>query len=124
MKRIPKSVEYLWFGALVLAPIVLWILPSTFFDTLGKDVCLSKLLLDTECFACGMTRAIMHFHHFEFSDAVYYNVGVFVAYPVLVIIWLIFMKASMQNLNIGLAKYIPLKTNRDYKEQKLRKIES
>jgi len=38
-----------------------------------------------------MTRAVMHLHHFDFDDAVYFNRGVFIVYPALVIIWCVWV---------------------------------
>lgn len=81
-----KTLTKLWLLALLLAPIVLWILPAGFFDD-GQAICPSKLFFDIECLGCGMTRAVMHFHHFNFDDAIYFNRGVFIVYPVLVILW-------------------------------------
>jgi hypothetical protein len=34
-----------------------------------------------------MTRAVMHFHHFEFDDAIYFNRASFIVYPALVVVW-------------------------------------
>jgi hypothetical protein len=54
------------------APIVLLLLPATFFDH-GKSICLSQLLFHTACPGCGMTRAIMHLIHGDFGGASEYN---------------------------------------------------
>lgn len=77
----------IWLGVLLLAPIVLWILPADFFDNSDRIVCLSRLILDVECPGCGLTRGIMHLHHFDFEEALYFNNLVFIAYPCLVILW-------------------------------------
>jgi hypothetical protein len=61
-------------------------LPATFFDS-GQSLCLSRLLLKTECPACGMTRGIMHLIHFDFEEAFAYNMMSFVVLPFLVILW-------------------------------------
>lgn len=76
----------LWLGALLLFPIILWLLPATFFDK-GQSLCLSKAIFDVECFFCGMTRAVMHLHHLDLEEAIYYNLLVLLVYPVLVILW-------------------------------------
>ncbi len=76
----------IWILLLLAFPLVLYMLPSTFFDS-GQSICPSKLLLNLECLGCGMTRAVMHFHHLEFDEALYYNQLVFIVYPVLVILW-------------------------------------
>lgn len=71
----------------ILAPFVLFLLPSTFFDK-GDSICLSKMLAGIECYACGMTRAVMHFIHFEFKEAWEYNRLSFLVVPLLVPLWL------------------------------------
>jgi Ni/Fe-hydrogenase subunit HybB-like protein len=63
-------------------------------------MCLSRLLFDIECWGCGMTRAVMHFHHFEFSDAIYYNMGVVLVYPLLIIVWYIWVKAALKETGL------------------------
>ena len=83
-----KTKTIIWFTLLLLAPLVLWALPADFFDAEdGFIICPSRAIFNFECLGCGMTRAIMHFHHFEFDDAIYYNRGSFLVYPALVAIW-------------------------------------
>ena len=65
-----------------IIPIILLVLPANYFDN-GKSICLSMLLLDKECYACGMTRAIMHLIHLDFADAVYFNPISIVVLPLL-----------------------------------------
>lgn len=89
-----KNVQRVWLIALLLAPIILWILPADFFDD-GKIItCASRLLFDVECWGCGMTRAVMHFHHFQFEDAIFFNTGVVAAYPFLIWLWYRWTKAA------------------------------
>lgn len=86
--------------ALVLAPIVLWILPGDFFDDSEIVMCLSRLVFDFECWGCGMTRAVMHFHHFEFEEAIFYNMGVVAVYPFLIWLWFSWVKGTASELNL------------------------
>ena len=72
---------------IVVLPIVLLILPKNFFDN-GESICLSKVLFDFECYACGMTRACMHLIHFDFEDAYAYNMLSFIVFPLLSIVWI------------------------------------
>ncbi len=72
--------------ATFLAPFLLWLLPSNFFDD-GESVCLSVQLAGVECYACGMTRAVMHLIHFEFSEAWGYNKIAFVVIPIFFLVW-------------------------------------
>ncbi len=72
---------------LFLMPIVLVILPADYFDK-GQSLCISVLLLKTECYACGITRAIMHLIHFQFEDAFDYNMMSFIVLPLLIVLWI------------------------------------
>jgi hypothetical protein len=98
-----KHIYNFWLVSLLLAPIVLWILPADFFDN-GADICPSKIFFHVECFGCGITRAVMHLHHFEFEEAIYYNYGVVVVYPLLFIIWIKWTKDALQHAVWG--KYL------------------
>jgi hypothetical protein len=75
-----------WLVLLLMAPLVLWLLPADFFDQ-GLVVCPSRVLFDLECFGCGMTRAVMYLHHLDIDQAVYFNPGVLLVYPALVMVW-------------------------------------
>lgn len=97
---------------LAAAPLVLWILPSDFFDRGGVTVCLSVLIFDIECWGCGLTRAVMHLHHFEFSDAAYFNPLVFLVYPLLVLLWFKLFRFSAHYAGLWPAKWMPVKKER------------
>ncbi len=92
-----KIFPLLWLIGLVLVPIVLWILPASFFNE-GQATCLSRIFFDVECFFCGITRAVMHFHHFEFEEAIYYNMLVVLVYPALVGLWCLWTYQSYKKL--------------------------
>jgi len=68
-------------------PIILFILPADYFDN-GQSICASVLLFDIECYGCGMTRAVMHLIHLEFSKALEYNKLVILVFPLLTLLWL------------------------------------
>ena len=95
-----KKLDWIWLILLLVQPIVLWLMPGDFFDNTGIEVCPSKILFDYECLGCGMTRAVMHMHHFQFSDAIFYNIGVVAVYPALVVVWFIWVKAAAQKLGL------------------------
>ncbi len=99
MQTKPKKANYpviwTWFFILALTPIILWIIPSDTFDDLGIKTCPSLLLFDIECWGCGITRAVLHFHHLEFADAAYYNRLVFFVYPFLVYLWIRWIKEAI-----------------------------
>ena len=79
-----KSLLKLYFIFLILLPFVLLALPSSFFDD-GESICLSVLVFDVECYACGLTRAIQHLIHLEFSIAYGFNKLSFLVFPLLVV---------------------------------------
>ena len=72
---------------LLLIPIVLIILPANYFDQ-GQSICVSVLLFDKNCYACGMTRAVQHLIHFDFQQAYAFNKLVFIVLPLLIISYL------------------------------------
>ncbi|MDA3882510.1 MAG: DUF2752 domain-containing protein [Bacteroidales bacterium] len=71
---------YALIGGMSILVIVLLCLPADFFDS-GQSVCVSVLLFDRECYACGMTRAIQHLIHFEFQQTYEYNKLAFIVFP-------------------------------------------
>ena len=79
--------QQIWLIALFLFPLILWILPSDYFDSEGLILCPSRLFFGIECFGCGITRAIMHMHHFQFDEAVYFNTLALIVYPALIAVW-------------------------------------
>lgn len=83
--------------AYISVPLVLLILPTDFFDD-GRSVCLSVLLANEECFACGLTRSVMHLIHFEFAEAFYYNALGFIVFPAVAIGWAKMFWADWQKL--------------------------
>lgn len=96
-----KIFNWGWLVALLILPILLWVLPSDFFDSEdGIILCPSRLFFGIECLGCGMTRAIMHLHHFELGDALFFNNGVVVIYPILIIVWFIWVKGRVRRLGL------------------------
>jgi len=63
---------------------VLLILPADFFDK-GESICLSVFLFDIECYACGLTRAIQHLIHLDFSIGYEYNKLSIFVFPLLIV---------------------------------------
>jgi len=84
---IKKFVYYTRIWVTILAPLALVLLPVDFFDH-GESVCLSKTLAGLECPACGLTRGVMHFLHFDFGKAWAFNKFTFVVIPLLFPVWL------------------------------------
>ncbi|MFN5494643.1 MAG: DUF2752 domain-containing protein [Bacteroidota bacterium] len=88
-----KNIDLLYFSGLLIVPLVLIILPADFFDS-GPPMCLSVLLLDMECYGCGMTRGIMHLIHFDFAAAASFNKLSFVVLPFLIFYWFTELRRS------------------------------
>lgn len=95
-----KAIHYAWLIALLLFPVVLWLLPADYFTEHTLLTCPSQSLFDIECLGCGMTRAVMFFHHFEFAEAVFYNPAVVVVYPFAVWLWQHWVRAELKYLRI------------------------
>ncbi|MDP5168664.1 MAG: DUF2752 domain-containing protein [Bacteroidia bacterium] len=91
--------ERLWMIALLIFPFVLWVLPSTFFDESEVIMCPSRLFFGVECFGCGITRGVMHMHHAEVADALYFNFGSPFVYPALIALWAFWVYRGGQRLN-------------------------
>jgi len=95
-----KPLLWIWLILLIAAPIILWILPGDQFDNSSIDLCPSKLIFDAECWGCGITRAVMHAHHFQFEDAIYYNLAVVLVYPFLIWLWFRWVKSTSFRLGV------------------------
>ncbi|MEY3052427.1 MAG: hypothetical protein RLY31_2212 [Bacteroidota bacterium] len=87
-----------WLALLLLTPVALWMLPPDFFDESSVIICPSRLFFHIECLGCGMTRAVMHMHHLEVEDALYYNYGVVVVFPALVVIWGVWVRNAYRRI--------------------------
>ena len=85
--RFRKILIITYLGGLILIPIVLFALPADFFDH-GESVCLSVLIFDQECYACGMTRGIQHLLHLVFLRTSEFNKLSYIVLPVLVYLWI------------------------------------
>ncbi len=79
-----KKIYKIYLGLLILIPIILILLPSSFFDS-GDSVCISVLFFDKECYGCGMTRAIQYLIYFNLTDAKELNKLSFIVLPLLII---------------------------------------
>lgn len=82
-----KIVFYTRVYITIAVPFVLVLLPADYFDK-GESICLSKTLAGMECYACGMTRGIMHLIHFDFEQAWGFNKLSFIVLPLLFPLWL------------------------------------
>lgn len=91
-----------WLLSLLVFPVLLYLMPSVFFDHTGFELCPSKAFFNVECPGCGMTRAVMHMHHLEWDEAIYYNYGIVLIYPGLILVWFYWLgKAIKRHKNFS-----------------------
>jgi hypothetical protein len=91
-QRIALSKVILCF--LVATPVIIFLLPIDFFDQ-GPSFCLSQVLFDQECYACGLTRGCKHLLHLDIEGAFLYNMGSFLALPLVSYLWLKWFLAEL-----------------------------
>lgn len=101
LSMVKTLLNWVWLVALCIFPFALWYLPADFFDSEdGPILCPSRLFFDIECLGCGMTRAVMHLHHFEWDEAIYFNMGVIAIYPGLILLWFIWTRNTARRLGL------------------------
>ena len=71
----------------MLFPVLIYLLPENYFDE-GESYCLSKVIFNTECYGCGLSKACKHLLHLNFEKAFEYNMISFLALPLLGVIWI------------------------------------
>ncbi|MBN2747535.1 MAG: DUF2752 domain-containing protein, partial [Bacteroidales bacterium] len=59
---------------------------ANFFDN-GRSMCLSVLLFNKTCPACGSTRGVQHLLHFDVVTATEYNKFSVILLPILLIVY-------------------------------------
>lgn len=75
-------------GCYLALPVVLYAIPIGWITRGGHTICLFKNIFGTECYGCGMTRAIFSLLHFDFSGAYTYNKLVFLVAPLLAYLYI------------------------------------
>lgn len=96
----------IWLLTLFVFPIILWILPADFFDEGGLIVCPSRLFFGLYCSGCGLTRAVMHMHHFDFETAWNFNFWSVVFYPFLIYLWFKWLRVALVKSDLVEEKWI------------------
>lgn len=79
-------------------PFASWVLPANFFDNTGYSTCLSQILFDVQCYACGLTRAFQHAMHLDFKIAWDYNHLIAVVFPLLIVYYFQQFSKSLKQL--------------------------
>lgn len=92
-----KFVKISVITALLVLPIMLFLLPANYFDQ-GETLCPSKRLLDIECLGCGLTRGVQHFIHFDFETAWEFNKLTFIVMPLGIFYWMYVLRKTYLDL--------------------------
>ncbi len=101
-KKRNKGFNKIFQWGIVIAPFFLLLLPVDHFDT-GESICVSKFLAGIECYACGLTRGVMHFIHLDFAGAWEFNKLTFIVVPLLSLYWL---KALLTVLKLKIPRFL------------------
>jgi hypothetical protein len=101
-KLIISGIKYF---IIIFLPIVILLLPENYFDS-GESICLSKVLFNQECYACGLTKACKHLLYLNFEKAFDYNMISFIALPLVSFLWVLWFFEELKKLKylIGLAR--------------------
>jgi len=71
---------------ILITPLVLFFIPIEWLQ--GRySVCLFKNIFGTECYGCGMTRAVVSAVQLDFWEAYRYNKLIVIVFPLLIYIW-------------------------------------
>jgi len=92
-----RSLNIIYLIILLVIPIVLLILPADYFDS-GQSICLSVLIFDINCYACGMTRAIQHLIHLEFIAAYNFNKLSIIVLPLIIVSYISTIKKIIDKI--------------------------
>jgi hypothetical protein len=87
---------------MIFLPILLIILPKTFFDH-GPTTCIYTLLAGVNCYGCGMTRASMRLIHLDFVGAWEFNKLSFILFPALAFYYMRYFIYLMRNAKAQLS---------------------
>jgi len=77
-----KFLTFFEIGILVIAPLLLILIPTTFYEN-GHSICLFKKLFNSNCLGCGMTRALSCIFHFQIQKSYEFNKLIIIIFPLL-----------------------------------------
>jgi len=72
--------------AFFIIPFALYFVPVDWLNG-QHSICLFKNIFGTECYGCGITRAVLSAIQFDFVKAFYYNKLVIIVFPLLCYLW-------------------------------------
>lgn len=91
-------------GGIAAIPFLLYLLPRSVIFSGEHPICLFKNLLGTECWGCGITRAVLSVMYLDFSGAWEYNHFVVVVFPLLVYLWVRWLRSTYKQLKNNTSK--------------------
>lgn len=83
---------------------MLLFLPADFFDHSTIDTCLSVIIFDRNCPACGMTRAFQHLIHLDFAAAAHFNKLSFIVFPIITFVWILELRKAFRYIKAHKSK--------------------
>ncbi len=101
-----KIIKLIALLVLIAVPLIDILLPINFFDKRGFSICLSVILLNKQCWGCGMTKAIHHALHLDFSTAYEYNKLFIIILPLLVYLWFYYVIRIFKHIFMNKVKNI------------------
>lgn len=82
-----QIIRWIKIGVLIGTPILLLLLPKTYFDT-GQSISIFELIGVDGYYSKGITKACMHLIHFDIEGAAKYNKLSFIVLPLIAIVWI------------------------------------
>lgn len=89
--------KYIKLGLTILFPLLVYMLPVHSIETRPAP-CLFRLLLDKECWGCGITRACINAIHLNIDKALEYNKLVVIVLPLCIGCYIRYLYIQIKNL--------------------------
>lgn len=89
--------KYKFFG-LLLIPILLWLIPFEYASQL-HTICIFKNITGTDCYGCGIMRAIIASVQFKWTLAYHYNALIIIVFPLLIALWIKSILKNFQTIH-------------------------
>lgn len=77
-------------------PLFLYLIPIDWLVS-RPTICPFNILFHTECYGCGITRAIFATMHLDFEKAYHFNKLIVFVFPLLVYIWVKNLRTLMRD---------------------------
>lgn len=84
----------------MLLPFALYLVPKQYIFDNEHTLCLIKNIFGTECYGCGITRALFSILYFDIRSAIGYNPLVIFVFPIMVYLWIKLIVLKIKELII------------------------